>query len=81
MEEAGMKPTVGNIVRYVTSFIDDNKKATRAAIVTGLEEEEERIKRGEVSLAVFHVGGIEFVRQVSQDEGEFEVGTWHWPVR
>ena len=76
-----MKPTVGRIVHYVTSFIDDDEKAARAAIVTGLEEEEERIKRSEVSLAVFHTAGIEFVRQVPLDEGEFAECTWHWPPR
>lgn len=82
-----MKPTIGRIVHYVTTFVDSGKTAERPAIITAVvrpaiitavetDSEEEK-----VSLTVFHNNAIEHVHGIPNDEGEMPIQTWHWPPR
>lgn len=73
-----MKPTIGRIVHYVTTFVDSGKTAVRPAIITAVETDSEEEK---VSLTVFHNNAIEHVHGIPNDEGEMPIQTWHWPPR
>ena len=73
-----MKPTIGRIVHYVTRIIEGEGLVSRAALVAGIEPDGEN---QELSLCIFHVGGIEWAHQIPYNEAGDEVATWHWPPR
>jgi hypothetical protein len=72
------KPTVCRAVHYVAFGSPGGEYpsgAHRAAVITAVTD------RGEVSLAVFHPAGLQFVANVPEDQAAQLLGSWHWPER
>lgn len=70
-------PSVGRIVHYVSRGSADGKFSSEhtAAIITAVNN-----NSFTVSLSVFYPTGLNFVKEVMQDEG-CAPGTYHWPER